>query len=141
MLSSWLVCDCPNGHTSTAKGTQWGIEPISSTDALASSRDHDAVPQFVAGWLYGITYHEDDLRDEIVACYKKVELLEDDYFEGMAACDDGDTITCTEKFADAAKYYEEAFGSCDDSITDELRKWSEKYADLQTTEDWDKISE
>ena len=114
--------------------------PYPDVVAVEEQRDPETVPQFTAGWLYGISWQQDDYRDKIVACYKSNNKLEDDYFNAMAAYEAGDQKKGDDLFADAAQYYEDAFSGCDKDITDALGEWNDKLTALGQIKDWDKIS-
>lgn len=49
------------------------------------------VPQMTAGWLFGISYQEIEVRDKLMSCYKHHRELTRDYYDAMAAYEDGDT--------------------------------------------------
>jgi len=132
--------EAPTADESTGhlNGIIPGMYPLMA--GFEDHRDPDAVPQFTAGWLYGISWQQADFRDEIVACYKANNKLEDDYFNGMAAYEAGDSEKGDGLFSDATKYYDDAFGGCDKDVTDALGAWNDKIQALAEIKDWDKIS-
>ena len=119
-----------------------GLVPNPYTaETEAEQLDGQAPAQYIAGWLYGISWQQEDLRDKIIACYTENDIITQDYFDGMAAYSKGDTETATAKFNDAGEHYDEAFANCDSSITDVLTQWKTKLTDLEKIDNWDTISQ
>jgi len=58
----------------------------------------------------------------------------------MAAYEKGDQETGDKKFADAKDKYDIALHACDKKVTDPIVEWSKKWNDLESRDDWDKIS-
>ena len=107
---------------------------------LTETRDPMAPAQMSAGWLFGISNQEQEMRDAIVACYKVNDDLTNDYFEGMAAYESGDIHTGEKRFSDAEHHYDDAFGGCSREVTDALTSWKDKVDKMMAMDDWDKIS-
>jgi len=108
---------------------------------LLKARDWTAVPQMTAGWLYGITYQEWEVRDKLMTCFKANNDLTDDYYEAMAAYENGDTSTGDSKFDDAEQYYNDAFGDCEKAVTDALSQWGDKLKNMKSRDDYSDVSE
>lgn len=115
-----------------------GLVPNTYSDMLEvdSQRDPDAVPQFNAGWLYGISGQHDEMRNLIVECYKADAKLEDDYFQGMAAYEDGKGKKGDKLFKDAITHFDGAFAGCDPKIISTLKEWNSKISNLHDMKDW-----
>jgi len=106
-----------------------------------TTQDPEAPAQFIAGWLYGITLNTIEDRDAIIDCYKVNDNLTADYYDAMADYKAGKTSDGDAKFEDAEQYYSDAFGSCGDSINNDLEAWGKKVKDMRSADNWDTVSQ
>ena len=97
----------------------------------------DAPGEFLAGWIYGISLQQDDLRNSMMSCIKVDDDLTNDMYDGMAAYEKGDMDTGKKKMDDAQKKYESVLAGCDASVTDVLKSWTDKMTDLVSRKDWE----
>ena len=96
----------------------------------------DAPGEFLAGYIYGVSWQQDDIRDALMSCIKFDEDLTNDMYEVMADQEKGDFAAATKKMSDAQKLYKKDLASCDAKVTDVLDSWQKKMEDLVARPDY-----
>jgi len=99
-----------------------------------------APAEFIAGWLYGVSFQTENWRFEFENCYKVDKNITDDVYDAMEAYEKNDYDTAQKKWDDADKYWPDALASCKKEATDALDAWGKKVKDMQAMKDWDKIA-
>ena len=100
-------------------------------------RMSDAPGEFLAGWVYGVSFQKDDIRNDIMSCIKFDDDLTNDMYDGMEAYEKGDQDTGKKKMDAAQKLYETALSGCDTKVTDPIKMWGDKMTDLVARNDWE----
>ena len=99
-------------------------------------RDSSAPGQFLAGWIYGVSFQQDDIRDALSGCIKTNDDLTNHLYDGMAAYEKMDMDTGKSEMDACMPLFEEVVTDCDAATYAVLKKWADKMFAMFARPDW-----
>ena len=99
----------------------------------------DAPGEFLAGWVYGVSWQKVDIRNDLMACIAEDENLTNDMYDGMHAYEAGDMDKAGKLMKDAKTLYAKALNGCPSKVTDPLNEWGNKVEKLTERSDWEDL--
>ena len=107
-------------------------------ESTAVLQDQDAPFQFLSGWIYGVSFQKDDIRDAMIACREQDKELTNDMYLGFKAVEQNDMATASKYFKSAQDKFPAALKKCDKTVTDPLDAWKKNMDTMTGKCDWDK---
>ena len=96
----------------------------------------DAPGEFLAGYIYGVSWQQDDIRNALMSCIKFDDTLTSEMYEMMADQEAGDFAAATKLMTEARKRYQTDLSGCDASVLDVVQGWETKLSDMVSRKDY-----
>ena len=100
----------------------------------------DAPGEFLAGYIYGISLQQYDIRNSLMQCINIDEDLTNDMYDAFAAFEKEDYKTGNKKMKDAIDRFGDAVDGCGADVNDPIQKYYTDVANMHMRDDWEDFS-
>ena len=96
----------------------------------------DAAGEFLAGWAYGVSWQQVDIRDNLMTCIDQNEQLTNVMYDMMHAYEAGNQDEGNKLAQQVQPLYAKSLNGCPSKVTDPLNEWGNKLLQLKERSDW-----